>query len=159
MKTPDITPAQIAAYLTAIVTAGVVLFKLDLTDAQQAALVAGISAAVALGFPLADAIIRHGRSRQLAPPPAAPVVNVAAPAPAELSELAPAVYAMPTGATYPDSAMPGDTAGAAEAQMHAADQAAAGVPRHDAEGQPYGDTAPTEPGEELSADTEAIDGV
>jgi hypothetical protein len=94
MSTPDITPAQIAAYLTAIASACVVLFKLDLTDAQQAAIVGAISAAVALAFPIADSIIRHGRSRQLAPTPAAPVVNVAA---AEPTALSPATLSSTSG--------------------------------------------------------------
>lgn len=61
-KKPDITPAQIVGYLTAILSAVTILFKLDLTDAQMAAAVALIGSLVPLGHFIADAIIRKGRA-------------------------------------------------------------------------------------------------
>lgn len=65
MQTPDITPAQVIAGITAILGAIVVLFKLDMSEAQQAALITIIATLVPIGFVVADAIIRHGRSRAL----------------------------------------------------------------------------------------------
>jgi hypothetical protein len=63
VQTPDFTPAQIVAGFTAILGALVVLFKLDLSDAQQAAFTTIIATLVPVGFFVADAIIRHGRAR------------------------------------------------------------------------------------------------
>lgn len=62
MKTPDVTPAQIAVALAAIVSACVVLFKLNISDAEQAQLVIGLTAVIGVSWKIADAIIRHGRA-------------------------------------------------------------------------------------------------
>lgn len=62
MSTPDVTPAQIASWLTAIVAACAVLFKLNLDPQTQALVVGGLAAIVAIGWQVGDAIIRHGRS-------------------------------------------------------------------------------------------------
>lgn len=66
MKTPDLTPAQVIAFLGALAGALIVLFKLNLTAEQQAALVTVIATVVPFGWLLADAIIRHGRSNAVA---------------------------------------------------------------------------------------------
>lgn len=66
MKTPDFSPAAIVAALSALAGALVVLFKLNLTSEQQAALVTVIATVVPFGWLLADAIIRHGRSTNAA---------------------------------------------------------------------------------------------
>lgn len=66
MSTPSITPAQIIAALTALVSALLVLFKLHLTDEQREAFITVLGVVVPFGWMLADAIIRHGRSRALA---------------------------------------------------------------------------------------------
>lgn len=68
MNTPDITPAQIIAGLTALLGAVVVLFKLHLSDEQRAAFITIIGTIVPLAWTLGDAIIRHGRSRALSAP-------------------------------------------------------------------------------------------
>lgn len=65
MNTPDITPAQIIAGLTALLGAVVVLFKLQLSDEQRAAFITIIGTVVPLAWTIGDAIIRHGRSRAL----------------------------------------------------------------------------------------------
>lgn len=70
MSTPNITTAQIAAFVQAIL-AVVVSFGLELTQAQQASIL-GLSAFIALGLTLGDGIIRHGRSRALTAPQSAP---------------------------------------------------------------------------------------
>ena len=62
LKTPNTTTAQIIAYLASIVSACVVLFKLDLTDAQQGAAIILLGAVVSLGHMVSDAVIRRGRS-------------------------------------------------------------------------------------------------
>lgn len=59
---PNLTAAQIVGWLTTFVTALVVLFKLDLSDARQAALVTILAAVATLALKLSDAIIRHGRA-------------------------------------------------------------------------------------------------
>lgn len=64
MKTPSITPAQIAALLTAL-GGQAVAFGL-LTGTREQTIVSAATAAVAIVWKLADAIIRHGRSRALA---------------------------------------------------------------------------------------------
>jgi hypothetical protein len=56
MKTPDITPAQVAAAL------GAVLFKLNVSDEQMAVIVGAIATVVPAAWAIADAIIRHGRA-------------------------------------------------------------------------------------------------
>lgn len=61
MSTPDVTRAQIVVYLNAVVVAAVVLFKLDLSDAERGLIVAGLAGLVGLGAILADAILRRAR--------------------------------------------------------------------------------------------------
>lgn len=63
LKTPDITTAQIVAYIAAALSAAIVLFKLNISDAQQAAALALIGALVPLGHMIADAITRNGRAK------------------------------------------------------------------------------------------------
>lgn len=63
MSTPDVTAAQIVGALGALITALVVLFKLDLSDAQQAGLITALGTIVPVAWAIADAIIRHGRSK------------------------------------------------------------------------------------------------
>lgn len=66
-KMPDITPAQIVAVVGAII--GVLVSSgVDMTQQLQDAilnLVTILSSALVVG----DAVVRHGRSRALAPPP------------------------------------------------------------------------------------------
>lgn len=62
LKTPDISTAQIVGFATSILTALVVLFKLDLSDAQTGAIIAIIGALAPVGLFVSDAIIRHGRA-------------------------------------------------------------------------------------------------
>lgn len=64
MKTPDITRAQTIAIVQAIL-AVLVAFGVNLSEQQQTALL-GLSAAVAVVLPLADAIIRNGRAKIVA---------------------------------------------------------------------------------------------
>lgn len=61
METPDITKAQVIALVQAVL-ALVVAFGIDLTDDQTTAII-GLAGALAVVLPLADAIIRNGRSR------------------------------------------------------------------------------------------------
>lgn len=61
METPDITKAQVVAVAQALL-AVLVAFGVDLSDRQEAALL-GLAGALAVVLPLADAIIRNGRSR------------------------------------------------------------------------------------------------
>lgn len=61
MEMPDITRAQTVALVQAVI-AVVVAFGVDLSDAQVTALI-GLAGAIAVVLPLADAIIRNGRSR------------------------------------------------------------------------------------------------
>lgn len=65
MNTPDTTKAQIAA-LTQAILAVLIAFGVHLTQPQQLALL-GLSGVVFTTLVVADAIIRHGRSRALAP--------------------------------------------------------------------------------------------
>lgn len=62
MKTPDITPAQIVSGCGAVLAALVVLFKLNLTGEQQAALLTVIGTVVPVAWQISDAILRHGRA-------------------------------------------------------------------------------------------------
>lgn len=64
MNTPDITRAQILALAQAVIAVAVA-FGFDLSQQQQTALL-GLAGAVAIVFPLADAIIRNGRARIVA---------------------------------------------------------------------------------------------
>jgi hypothetical protein len=61
METPDITKAQIIALVQAVLAVAV-SFGVDLSDRQEAAIL-GLAGAIAVVLPLADAIIRNGRSR------------------------------------------------------------------------------------------------
>jgi hypothetical protein len=63
MKTPDITPAQVISVLTAIVAQFVARGILDNATAQTIVQIAGI--VLPAVWMLADAIIRHGRSRAM----------------------------------------------------------------------------------------------
>jgi len=65
LSTPSITPAQIAAWAAAVVSIAVVLFGLDLSDAEQGSIVAAIVGVVGAVHLVADAIIRHGRATGL----------------------------------------------------------------------------------------------
>ena len=67
MNTPNITTAQVTALIQWILSV-VVAFGVHLTEAQSIALVGGASFAAG-ALHLGDAIIRHGRSRALAPVP------------------------------------------------------------------------------------------
>lgn len=61
MKTPDITPAQVLAALGAIVAE---LAAATVIDGRLASLLTGLAGIVVpFGWLIADAIIRHGRSR------------------------------------------------------------------------------------------------
>jgi hypothetical protein len=62
MKTPDFTPAGIGAILLALITNLIVLFDLDLSDAQRGAITGVVSAVVLAAFLIHDAVIRHGRA-------------------------------------------------------------------------------------------------
>lgn len=62
LSTPNVTQAQIVGYLTALLSACVILFKLDLTDAQMGAAIALIGAGVPIAHMIADAVIRRGRA-------------------------------------------------------------------------------------------------
>jgi len=66
VKTPDITPAQIAAAVAAVLSACVVLFKLDISDGEQASLVTALGVFLAVAWQIADSIVRHGRSKKAA---------------------------------------------------------------------------------------------
>jgi hypothetical protein len=61
LSTPDITKAQILSLVTAALGLAV-SFGLDLSTGQQAAVIAFCTAALVF-LPVADAIIRHGRSK------------------------------------------------------------------------------------------------
>lgn len=63
-KTPDplITGEALAAYITSILSALIVLFKLDLSDAQRGAALTVILGVLALGTFLYGAIVRRGRA-------------------------------------------------------------------------------------------------
>lgn len=71
MNTPDITPAQIVAAITAVVTQ---LVNYGLLSGAQEHQIVGLAGIVVPGLlVLADAIIRHGRSRALTPTASATV--------------------------------------------------------------------------------------
>ena len=67
LKTPDpaVTSEAGAAYVASIVGALVTLFKLDLSEAQQAAAVTIIVAVLTGGILLHGAIVRKGRATGL----------------------------------------------------------------------------------------------
>ncbi|PYO45023.1 MAG: hypothetical protein DMD33_00845 [Gemmatimonadetes bacterium] len=85
-STPDITPAQVAAVIVAIAAEAA---NAALISGRVEQLIAGLAGIVVpFAWIVADAIIRHGRSRALAPAPV--VVPPAAPSP-------PADGSAPTG--------------------------------------------------------------
>lgn len=59
-STPDITKAQVVSVVTPVL-AVLVAFGVDLSDAQQTAIL-GLAGVVATVVALGDAIIRHGRA-------------------------------------------------------------------------------------------------
>lgn len=61
MNTPDITKAQIVALVQACVALAIA-FGINLSEPQQTAII-GLAGAIAIVLPLADAIIRNGRSK------------------------------------------------------------------------------------------------
>lgn len=63
---PDITKAQMTAFVSALAVVANLLFKLDISDKLQAELVTGIGAAYVIGHMVSDAIIRKGRSQAVA---------------------------------------------------------------------------------------------
>jgi hypothetical protein len=58
---PDTTHAQLIVWATTILTSGVLLFGLDLTDAQKAAIIGGLVALVNVAHLAADAWTRSHR--------------------------------------------------------------------------------------------------
>lgn len=66
MSTPSITAAQVVSFLVAILGAAAIVFKLNISDAEMAKYVGIITAVVVAAWPVADAIIRHGRSTSVA---------------------------------------------------------------------------------------------
>lgn len=81
MKRPDITPAQIAAVIQAIIAVAI-SFGVDISQAQSAALL-GLSSIIGAGLLYGDARIREGRSRIEAAKQAAAVIQVQEPATVE----------------------------------------------------------------------------
>lgn len=65
LATPDpaVTGEAGAAYIASLIAAAVALFKLDLSDAQQAAAVVIIGAILTGGILLHGAIVRKGRAQ------------------------------------------------------------------------------------------------
>lgn len=63
-KTPDpaTTTEAYVAYAASAIAALIVLFKLNVSDAQQAALLTLIGVALAVGLPIAGAVTRKGRA-------------------------------------------------------------------------------------------------
>lgn len=66
LSTPSITPAQIISALTALAASLIVIFKLDMTDAQRGAIVGAIGIVVPLVWQAADAVIRRSRAQAVA---------------------------------------------------------------------------------------------
>jgi uncharacterized membrane protein (UPF0136 family) len=61
--TPDFTPEAIVSLVVGVIADFVVLFKLDLTDAQQGAISGLITTIVLAAFLIHSAVIRSGRAR------------------------------------------------------------------------------------------------
>lgn len=75
MKSPDITPAQIIAVVTSLVG---LFVSQGLIDNNLSQLIVGTaSILVPFGWLVADAVIRHGRSRALGVPPRPPLEDEA----------------------------------------------------------------------------------
>lgn len=66
MDTPDITKAQVASIIQAIIAVAIA-FGVHIDAAQQVALL-GLSGLLAFGLNIGDGLIRHGRSRALTAP-------------------------------------------------------------------------------------------
>lgn len=80
LTTPDITPAQIVAYIAAVVTQ---LVNFGLLSGARAHLIVGLAGIIVpAALLLADAIIRHGRSRALTPTASATIQTTPTPPPA-----------------------------------------------------------------------------
>lgn len=61
MQTPDITKAQIVAFLQPIISVAIA-FGAPISDAQQVAIL-GLAGTLSTALLVADAVIRHGRSK------------------------------------------------------------------------------------------------
>jgi len=66
VQMPNLTQAQVVAFVSVLATVLAVVFKLNLTDEQQAVIAGAIVAIYALGHLIADAVIRHGRASAMA---------------------------------------------------------------------------------------------
>jgi hypothetical protein len=62
-KTPDFTPEGIVALVLGVITNLVILFDLNLTDAQTGALSGLVTAIILAAFLIHSAVIRSGRAR------------------------------------------------------------------------------------------------
>ena len=78
MRTPNITPAQVLGICTSL--GGMAVAFGVLTGSQERVTVAAACAAIGIALKIADAIIRHGRSRSLNGLQAALVSQAAPPA-------------------------------------------------------------------------------
>ena len=80
LATPDITPAQIVAAVSAIVG---LFVSQGLIDNNRAQIITGVASIVLpLIWVAADAVIRHGRARAFTVPPKGVVAEDETPAPA-----------------------------------------------------------------------------
>lgn len=70
MKTPDLTPAQLLAFVTWAVAQLVAFGVVD--DETRQIMLSGAGTILPAVWAFADAIIRHGRSRAIAAPPKEP---------------------------------------------------------------------------------------
>jgi uncharacterized membrane protein (DUF441 family) len=65
MKTPDVTPEAIISIALGVVTNLIVLFGLDATDAQKAAITGLVTSVVTAAFLIHGAVVRSGRARAI----------------------------------------------------------------------------------------------
>lgn len=68
MDMPNITQAQWAAAAAWLVANAVAILGLDLSKGQEGAVIGATTSLLVLGWQLADAVIRNGRSRALSAP-------------------------------------------------------------------------------------------
>lgn len=61
--TPDFTPEAIVSIVLGVISNLVILFELDLTDAQRGAISGLVTAVVLAAFLIHSAVIRSGRAR------------------------------------------------------------------------------------------------
>jgi uncharacterized membrane protein (DUF441 family) len=61
-KTPDFTPEAIVALVLGVITNLIVLFGLDLSEAQTGSITGLVSAVVLAAFLIHSAVVRHGRA-------------------------------------------------------------------------------------------------